>query len=58
MDINQMIQEIWDDANAIQYNIEQYKIKVKLIELKLEYEKLRLDKHYEALLTMDKLTEE
>ena len=58
MDINQMIQEIWDDANAIQYNIEQYKIKVKLIELKLEYEKLRLDKHYEALLTIDKLTEE
>ena len=58
MDINQMIQEIWDNANAIQYDIEQYKIKVKLIELKLEYEKLRLDKHYEALLTMDKLTEE
>ena len=58
MDINQMIQEIWDNANAIQYDIEQYKIKVKLIELKLEYEKLRLDKHYEALLTIDKLTEE
>ena len=53
MNIEEMIQNAW----AYLEGENNTRGKVELIKTAIEYEKLRRDKYYEALLIMDRLTE-
>ena len=59
MNIDKIIEELLNtNITLVQNYAEGYKMKIELIKIAVEYEKLKRDEYYQAMQTMKKLTEE